>query len=220
MLLKLDSAEPLLVAPLLVAKRFGAGNVLQFATAADTSDTNLPLRPIYVPLMQGLVQWLALGTDTVRNATTGQALTIKMPVLTEDKKAKVTEDAVLVTLPDRSQAEEKLDQAGQLIFNQTVFPGVYSVSWKDPVDPKAMHVENYALNAPAEESELQFLTQPQLSELASATGASVAADVQELITMQSLRANGREVWRWFLLALVALLFVELWWQQRIARGPL
>lgn len=219
-LLKLDSAEPLLVAPLLVAKRFGAGNVLQFATAADTSDTNLPLRPIYVPLMQGLVQWLALGTDTVRNATTGQALTIKMPVLTEDKKAKVTEDAVLVTLPDRSQAEEKLDQAGQLIFNQTVFPGVYSVSWKDPVDPKAMHVENYALNAPAEESELQFLTQPQLSELASATGASVAADVQELITMQSLRANGREVWRWFLLALVALLFVELWWQQRIARGPL
>lgn len=105
-------------------------------------------------------------------------------------------------------------------FGQTAFPGVYSVSWEGLVDPQAMQLENYAVNAPVEESELQFLTQPQLSEIASATGASVAADVQELLTMQSLRADGREVWRWFLLALVALLFVELWWQQRITRGPL
>ncbi|MDX1930263.1 MAG: BatA domain-containing protein [Pirellulaceae bacterium] len=219
-LLKLDSAERLLVAPLLVAKPFGAGNVLQFAIAADTSDTNLPLRPMYVPLMQGLVQWLAIGTDTVRNSTTGQALSIKMPAVAEDKNTKPTDHTVLVTLPDRSQAEERFDQAGQLSFGKTAFPGVYSVSWEGLVDPQAMQLENYAVNAPVEESELQFLTQPQLSEIASATGASVAADVQELLTMQSLRADGREVWRWFLLALVALLFVELWWQQRITRGPL
>ena len=215
-LLKLESGEALLV-----AKSFYAGNVLQFATSADTSDTNLPLRPIFVPLMQSLVQWLAIGTDSIRNTTTGQSLAIKPPVKTVDEKAISTEQVAIVTLPDRSHVEEMLDPKGQLTFSQTAFPGVYSVAaGKGAGDPKLRNVEHYAVNATSEESGLQFLTLEQLNELASKTGASVAADAQELLTMQSLRANGREAWRWFLLALVALLFVELWWQQRITRGPL
>lgn len=215
-LLKLDSGEPLLV-----AKSFGDGNVLQFATAADASDTNLPLRPIYVPLMQSLVQWLAIGTESVRNTSTGQSLTMKLFAKNSDPKVKSSEAVAIVTLPDRSEVEEKLDTKGQVSFSQTLFPGVYSIATsKDLDDPKSLHVENYAVNASSSESELAFLSQQQIKELASETGASVAADADELLTMQSLRANGREAWRWFLLALVAILFVELWWQQRISRGPL
>jgi von Willebrand factor type A domain/Aerotolerance regulator N-terminal len=215
-LLKLDSGEPFLV-----AKPLGAGHVLHFAASADTTDTNLPLRPIYVPLMQSLVQWLAIGTEASRNATTGESLGIKFPMRTEDATTSPVESGALVTLPDRSQVEVNLDPSGQLSFDQTALPGVYSViRGKDASDQKASQVENYAVNTPIEESEMRFLSQQQLGELATATGANIAADAQELLNMQSLRAHGREAWRWFLLALVALLFVELWWQQRITRGPL
>ncbi len=215
-LLKLDSGEAVLV-----AKPFGAGNVLQFSTSADTADTNLPLRPIYVPLMQGLVQWLAIGIDSNRNSITGQSLAIKFSSKPLDERAKPTQRVATVTLPDRSQVEKSLEPDGLFSFSETAFPGVYSIVISQKAgDRKAQDVEHFAVNAPSEESELQFLTQQQISELATATGASVAADAQELLTMQSLRANGREAWRWFLLALVALLFVELWWQQRITRGPL
>lgn len=215
-LLSLESGEAILV-----TKPLGAGNVLQFAISADTRDSNLPLRPIYVPLMQSLVQWLALGVEPVRNTTTGQSLAIKSPIKSMDETKVSTERIAVVTLPDQSKVEQKFDRNGQLSFTETIFPGIYSVATAtDSSVAKLENIERYAVNVLSEESEMRFLTREKLDELASATGASVATDAHELLTMQSLRANGREAWRWFLLALVALLFVELWWQQRIARGSL
>ena len=214
-LLKLDSD-----APLLVTKPYEAGHVLQFATSADAVDTNLPLKPIYVPLMQSLVQWLAIGTDINRNITTGQSISIELTTKPDNAMQTKSESIASITLPERSQLEEKFDAEGKLSFNQTAFPGVYSVDFSKSTDSKLRNAEYFAANTSSEESELTFLTQQQLGELATATGASVAANAQDLLTMQSLRSDGREVWRWFLLGLVGLLFVELWWQQRITRGPL
>jgi hypothetical protein len=224
-----DSSDPLAQVlldletgyPLLLAKPFGQGHVMQFATAADTSGSNLPLRPIYVPLMHSLVQWLATGLEPNRNASTGEVLAIRFPtkVLREDKRS-ADPPLAMMTLPDRSEVELQLDASGQSNFSETAFPGVYSVAFSDDLHGENNLVERFAVNAPSDESQWQFLSVAQLNELATATGASVVVDAQELLRMQSVRANGREVWRWFLLALVALLFAELWWQQRIARGSL
>lgn len=217
-LLKLESGEAFVI-----AKSFGAGNVLQVATSAGTSDTNLPLRPIYVPLMQSLVQWLAFGTDVPRNSIAGQPIAMKLPTKTgSDKTAPVaTEQVAVLTLPNGTRVEEKLDTKGQLTFSDTAFPGIYSVAFNPVANASsAPAVEQFAVGHASEESELRFLTKTQIDELATETGATVAADAQDLLTMQSLRANGREAWRWFLLVLVAVLFVEIWWQQRITRGPL
>ncbi len=218
-LLKLDNSEPLLV-----AKAFGTGHVVQFAISADTTGSNLPLRPIYVPLMQNLVQWLATGVEPVRNTTTGQSLAIKSPT-TKAGGTPVDHQLAVVTLPDQSKVELQLDNNVNVNFNETAFPGVYSVTFGSfpNTDHSKLNLDSttlYAVNAPANESHLEFLAPQKQDELATAMGASVAADAQELLTMQSLRANGREAWRWFLLAMIALLFVELWWQQRISRGPL
>ena len=218
-LLKLDNSEPLLV-----AKAFGTGRVVQFAISADTTGSNLPLRPIYVPLMQNLVQWLATGVEPSRNTTTGQSLAIKSPN-TKAGGTPVDHQLAVVTLPDQSKLEMHLDNNVNLSFSETAFPGVYSVTFgsfsnTDRSNPNLDSTTRYAVNAPAHESQLEFLAPQKQDELATAIGASVAADAQELLTMQSLRANGREAWRWFLLAMIALLFLELWWQQRISRGPL
>lgn len=49
-LLSMQNGDPIVVA----AKR-GKGSIVQFAIPADTAWTNLPLRPLFVPLMQQLV---------------------------------------------------------------------------------------------------------------------------------------------------------------------
>ncbi len=206
-LLKLENDEPLLL-----AKSFEKGHVMLFASSADTSESNIPLRPVFVPLMQGLVQWLASSSEAPRNLVTGQPLLITL----DSQRASATPDEtsqVSVTRPDNSKVEIPL-VGNVATFAETNYPGVYRVT--DPRSPA--NSINYAVAASLEESQLQFLSTEQLSDIADSIGASVAADAGELTALQSLRANGREIWRWILLGMVSLLFVELWWQQRIMRG--
>ncbi len=208
-LLKLENDEPLLL-----AKSFEKGNVMLFVSSADTSESNIPLRPVFVPLMQGLVQWLASSSEAPRNLVTGQPLLI---VFDSQPASATTDEAsqVSVTRPDNSKVVVPL-VGNAATFADTNYPGVYTVS--DTRSPA--NSIDYAVAAQPEESQLQFLSTEQLSDIADSIGASVAADSSELTAMQSLRANGREIWRWILLGMVSLLFVELWWQQRITRGSL
>ncbi|TWU45583.1 hypothetical protein Q31b_07580 [Novipirellula aureliae] len=53
--------------PIVVAATRGAGSIVQFAIPADTGWTNLPLRPVFVPLMQQLVVDLVTSIDKWQN---------------------------------------------------------------------------------------------------------------------------------------------------------
>ena len=120
----------------------------------------------------------------------------------------------IVTLPNASQLEVFAADS-QVSFAETAYPGVYSIN-----DSKSEQSTKFAVSASADESQLEFLSDEQLKDTASAIGASIAKDSEQLSALQSLRANGREIWRYMLLGLIVLLFAELWWQQRISRGAL
>ena len=212
-LLRLESGDPLLV-----AKAFGAGQVMLIATTADTSGSNLPLRPIYVPLMQSMMQWLAGGTESSHNSVAGKPISIAQAIAASDRKQPSATEAV-VALPDASEVTLNLQSDAPTLFTQTSFPGVYVVSRSSP-QKKSATVEPFAVSVVQDESELRFLRAEQLQTLAGSMNAAVVEDAASLLALQSVRSNGREVWRWALLGLVGLLFVELWWQQRITRGPL
>ena len=207
-LLQLESGDPLLV-----SKPYGKGHVMVFASSADTSDSNLPLRPVFVPLMQSVVQWLATGAERSLNVLAGQPLMVqfesseKQPASTEKLKC-------IVTLPNASQLDVFAVDS-QVSFAETAYPGVYSIN-----DSRSEQSTKFAVSASADESQLEFLSDEQLNDTARAIGASIAKDSEQLSALQSLRANGREIWRYMLLGLIVLLFAELWWQQRISRGAL
>jgi hypothetical protein len=74
------------------------------------------------------------------------------------------------------------------------------------------------VNIPAGESEVEPLESSRLQELASAVEANVAPTATSYFEQESLRNNGRELWRYLMLGLVAFLFLELLLQQRISRG--
>ncbi len=65
--------------PLLVQKRVGDGLVIQAATACDADWSDLPMRPVYVPLMQQLVITMASQVSPPRNVLTGQPLVALLP---------------------------------------------------------------------------------------------------------------------------------------------
>ncbi len=204
--------------PLLVAKRYGEGEVLQFAIAADDGWSNFPLRPAFVPLMQGLVQWLAAGTNSEHNLTTGQAVTLfpnkGREVASDAKPASSTNIDVVFTTPNGEPISKTLPADSPVSFDETAFPGIYRVSRGQGNQPESL----FAVNLPAAESKPQTLATSELQELARALDATQASTTATYFARESLRNNGRELWRILILALVVGLFVELWLQQRIARG--
>jgi hypothetical protein len=57
--------------PLLVARRLGDGRVLQTALPLDNSWSDLPIHPVFVPLVHEMIYELALSTQASRNLAVG-----------------------------------------------------------------------------------------------------------------------------------------------------
>lgn len=59
--------------PFLVARRLGDGRVLQTALPLDNSWSDLPIHPVFVPLVHEMIYELALSTQASRNLAVGDA---------------------------------------------------------------------------------------------------------------------------------------------------
>ena len=192
--------------PLMISRRYGEGEVIQVATAVDADWTNLPVRPVYVPLMQQLVVHLASRADPSRNVHTGQAL---------------------VALLDRSQAyqpQKLVDPLGEthevvpedrgrwavMEYADTQKPGVYKLM------AESGQITHFVVAADREESNLQRLDDKSLNELAESMHAAVVRDTEQYAEVDSTRRHGREIWRVLLWASVALLVGEVALQQWFA----
>lgn len=79
-----EEAETLLrfttAQPALLAKKLGAGLVLQAAFPCDLSSSEFPLRPTFVPFIQGLVRHLLDHQSGIRNYHAGDVVQQRLPV--------------------------------------------------------------------------------------------------------------------------------------------
>ncbi len=132
--------------PWLAGCKYGDGYIVQCATSCSSEGSNMPLRPVFVPLMQRLLTMLATQTS--------------------------------------------VDPIVQLAN----------------VDPR--------------ESNLKLAGEAQLETIAQKLGATVVDSVDRFAEVERLRADGREIWRWFLVTLLIALFAELLLGQKITRGSL
>lgn len=201
-LARLDTGDPLLV-----ERRYGEGVVLQCATACDADWSDLPMRPVYVPLMQQLVTSMASGLVPPRNIETGEPAVM----LLSDVEPGTT---IPVRTPDGSRQTVHTSTLGNrelARFEGTQRPGIYTMSL-----PSAEPV-HFAAEAARSESELSTLDEPQIADLSEALGATVVGSAAEYIEQDRLRRNGREVWKYVLMTLLGLMFLELVLQQRFAR---
>ncbi|WP_417744896.1 BatA domain-containing protein [Rosistilla oblonga] len=201
-LIRLDSGDPLWV-----EKPVGKGFVMACATTADADWNNLPLRPVFLPLVQQLVTSIATRGVPASNLTAGETLV----ALYDAAAADTTQ---VLSFPGNKQRSLRpvADQQRSVIrFAGTNQPGLYTLTQPD-APPR-----HFAVEIDRGESKLETIDAEQLQTLADALGADVVTDGAAFLALDSSRRHGREIWRLVLFALLGLLFVELFFQQRFSR---
>jgi hypothetical protein len=207
-----DPNDPVVLArlesgdPFLVERAVGHGRVIACATAADADWGNLPARPFYLPLVQRLCVHLASTVNPPRNLEVGRALISFLPAEAAGKKA-------LLTGPDGTAVEMpvvKKDERGVVETAPLYQPGLYTLL---PPGGQPIH---YVVNADRRESDLARLNETEIAEFAKAHSVAVVRTAAEFREQEHRQRFGQELWKWALLVLLALIFLELILQRMFA----
>ncbi len=195
----------------LVGRAYGAGRVIMAATTLDADWNSFPLRPVYIPLLQRLVLGLASGGEPPRNLKVGANLTAFLPASDAGRR-------VEIGLPEGGTAVvEAVARDGKAVleFKGTRKSGFYTVS-APGVEP-----QHFAVNASRAESDLVKLSAGELQAFSRENGVRVLQSAAEFRRLQRENRFGWEIWRPILFGVLALLFGELLFQQRVSvgRGP-
>lgn len=224
-LARLDNGDPLLL-----EKRYGDGLVLQFTTACDAEWSDLPQRPVFVPLMQQVITGMATGVEPPRNIAAGEpavaVVTVEVAVTGDgseattqspDGSAATAATAALLTTtvvtPDGTREAVPVVQEGsqQLArYLQTLRPGLYTMTLPDGEDA------HFISGTDPAESALRLMDQQNCELLADRLQATLLRSGQEWRDRDQLRRFGREIWKYLLVGLLVLLLLELILQQRFA----
>ena len=202
-LARLDSGDPFLV-----ERAIGHGRVIACSTAADADWGNLPARPFYLPLVQRLCVHLASTVNPPRNLEIGRSIVSFLPVTAAGKKA-------LLTAPDGTTAEMpvvKKDERGVVETAPLYQPGLYTLQ---PPGGQPIH---YVVNSDRRESDLARLADTEIAEFAKAHSVAVVHSSAEFRENEHRQRFGQELWKWALLALLVLIFLELILQRLFARA--
>lgn len=184
--------------PLLLEQKVGAGKVMLVATSADRDWSDLPVKTVYLPLIQSLTQYLAGGKRGSLDGgiAVGAAKELSLPPSLVGKTLRVTKpdkqnaDVTIAGEKDRARATvETNDRAG--IYRLSLPAG----GEKDNGAPQL-----YAVNSPLLESRLDEISAKELQTKLSPIRA-------EVIAVEALKEGGKRVD--LALPLLALLIVTL-----------
>jgi hypothetical protein len=191
----------------LAERQRGDGVVLQVCTACDADWSDLPMRPCYVPLMQNLVTTTAVSTMPPRNLSAGDTAVVLFPDAADDAVVS------LVTPGGRRQmlTSERSGERGLARYSATQQPGIYRMTL-----PSA-EVVHFVATTSRTESDPGTLEGDTLQKTARLMGATVVESSTNYREIDQRRRYGREIWKYVLGALLALMLLELVLQQRFAR---
>lgn len=219
---RLDSGDPLIL-----ERRVGDGVVLQMATACDAEWSDLPQRPVFVPLMQQLITGMATGVQPPRNIAAGEPAVVVVPEFQVSASAAVTGEAAAATeavetslnltstvlTPTGAREAVPVVREGRLLlsrYQQTLRPGVYTMTLPDGSSAHVVSATSVS------ESALRLMDEPECEQLADELQATLVSSEQEWLARDQLRRYGREIWQYLLIGLLGLLLLEMILQQRFA----
>ena len=165
------------------------------------------MRPFYLPLMQRLCVYLASTVFPPRNLDVGKPIVSFLPAADAGKKA-------MLAKPDGASVEVSIAKKGErgvVEFARTQQPGLYTLT------SPAGAVTHYVVNASRRESDLAKLTDKEIADFAREHGVALVQNGTDFKQLDHTRRFGLEFWRPLLWALLALIFLELFLQQRFAR---
>jgi len=182
--------------PVILDRKTGLGEVVLLNVSSwNLNWTNFPLKPIFLPLVQQIVLYLAsplqetevgVGDRTVLDV--GEIRSVKVSLISEGEFPQIS-------LP--------VNESGKVEFAGTSMPGIYRI---DP-SSKGGRTIYLSVNVPIDESDLSEIDPEVISKAFG--GNSVLIDSVSDIERQIHRMRrGTEIWGWLLAMALGLMAVE------------
>lgn len=200
--------------PFLAEKKVGKGVVMQMALPVDGDWSNMPVRSCYLPLAQQIASYLADQVTPPRNLPAGSTFTHYLPERDSGKKFSVQ-------APDGTTYVIRATQRGtQAVaeFSQTREPGTYEMKGEGISPIK------FVAQASIRESLLERMSKEEI--LSAGVSLSPSLDyidasednaLAKYLEMDGNRTFGREMWKYLLAAVLALVFLEVVLQRIFGR---
>jgi len=202
----LDDGEPLLV-----ERTLGQGKVLMLATGAHIGWSNLPLRPLFLPLFARLTFNLAASEQTRLELLAGT------PLVREFEKETSPVNVELLTPTDetfRLQTQEEPGKTGQVFrYENTHDIGNYVLRLLEASRPTQI---GYSLNVDPDEANPAKVDREELEKAFQPAPLVFAEDPDDLTsTFQTLR-EGKDLWSLFLYGVLIVLVFETFISNRLS----
>jgi hypothetical protein len=200
---RFDSGDPaVLEVPI------GKGRAIIWTSGWQLSDSQLALSTKFVPLLYATLDYSGAALPKPAQYVVGDAVPVGgdvKPGSGASASAKIS-----VQTPDGSRVD--LVNDGRT-FGQTATPGIYTVSADAP--------KRFAVNLDSAESRTAPLTVDELERLGvpmARQRPSVAREQEREVRLQTDELEARQkLWRWFIVATIAVLLMETWLAGRTAR---
>jgi hypothetical protein len=170
--------------PLLLEQKVGAGQVMLMTTSADRDWSDLPVKTVFLPLIQSLTQYLAGGKrgNLDGGIAVGAVKELSFPANFVGRNLRVTK-------PDKQNTEvviagEKERAAAKIEDNDEA--GIYRLSLPAGGDKDSGAPQIYAVNAPFLESRLDEIGAAELA-------AKLKPIRTEVLDVAALKEGGKRV---------------------------
>ena len=197
--------------PAILEKRYGAGRCLLFTTTCSAEWTNLPKKPIFLPLIHESIYYLAGSSESRRNILVGEPF---RRLLRPDEYAarfslRRRSPGLREGARDRGGEGEVVSLAGTprggnfvLRYEDTNRAGIYELERQE-----GEAVEYFCVNVPAEESDVQRVEVEVIRRALPGFTFTYARDESGLGLAGERSVDQRELWKvllWSVLILVCL----------------
>ncbi len=205
--------------PWLIEKKFGNGRALWLTTPLNVEWSDLPARPLFVPLAHELMFYLGSGRVASRNFAVGETLTASLPAADTSATLGAGYRSVTATLQIPAGEVKPLDfartgNAWTTAFTKTDTAGIYRAEVRG--DGGATRGLVFAVNPPAIESDLTPLSDKHRQILADRTGMTFVSVSDRGKDLRGER-RGIELWRTLAKIILALLVLETFLAARWSR---
>jgi len=202
-LIRLDNGDPAMV-----SHGIGRGVVYTLTTGAQPQWTTLPLRPIFLPLLNRLVLRATNRQGGPRNVPPGTLVRYRFT----DEPDPVTLE---VSVPERSEPTQLSstlsDGAQEVRFDETFTAGVYQLRMIKARHPRRLA---FAVNFDSSEADPQKVSPEDLAAVLGSTVATVNDETTLLDSVHRLR-EGTPLQDLFLVLVLIAGIVEIWISNRI-----
>jgi hypothetical protein len=181
--------------PALLERKIGSGIVILFTSTFDTEWTNLPVKPIFLPLLYQIIQYAAAEKKGQKSYLVGQP--VNAQAVSQEKMEK---GEISVRRPSGESSE-----IASAIFENTSEPGIYEILRRQ----RNRAHDYFAVNVDTRESDLtaaaledlqaRFVVEKDSAPQTAASGSPNADQIQE---------DRQKLWRLAILAVIILLLGE------------